>query len=64
MTIHANATAIKQFGQWFVVTAETVDERRKVEARANLLWVDHREPTLQEWESLETITASQWLHGE
>lgn len=64
MTMHANATAIKQFAKWFVVTAESVDERHKVEAQAQLLCLDHREPTVSEWQSLESITATQWLYGE
>jgi hypothetical protein len=62
--MHANATAIKQFAQWFVVTAESVDERRKVEERASLLCLDHREPTSSEWQSLDSISATQWLDGD
>lgn len=61
---HANATAVRAFGQWFIVTAESAEERRKVEARANILWLTNREPTVNEWENLEAIDATSWLNGE
>jgi len=58
---HANATSIKQFGQWFIVNADSVEQRLKVEAKARVLWLDNREPTLWEWENLESISADEWL---
>lgn len=60
-TTHSNSTAVKQFGQWFVVLADTVAQRIQVEAKARVLWLDYREPTLYEWENLESVHADEWL---
>jgi hypothetical protein len=56
-----NATSVKAYGQWFIVTADSVEERQQVENRARSLWLDNREPTLWEWVNLESIPASEWL---
>ena len=61
MHYQANATTVYQFGQPFVVIADSVEQRRMVETRARLLWLDHWETKDHEWQKLDSIHADDWL---
>lgn len=58
----ANHTIVRAYGESFVVTASTVQERIDVENTCKSLWLEFRESTQEDLEKLVSIDAKGWLN--
>lgn len=57
----ANSTTVRAFGEWFIVTAHSVEHRRQVEQRCHQLMLQFRPPTTADTHHLQIIEADSWL---